>query len=92
MEFASPPCRVYDQLLLGSSSDQTRPDYQQIPHFVPIEIRRDTTFEISSFSMRDTDGDINLVTAAVRLGITHANAPTCVLCAPGSGGGVSQHH
>ncbi|KAK0517565.1 hypothetical protein JMJ35_000720 [Cladonia borealis] len=40
---------------LGGPSNQTRPGYQQIPRYVPIEIRLDTTIEITSFSMRDTD-------------------------------------
>ncbi len=45
------------QLLLGSRYDRTRPGYQKIPRFVPTEIRRDTTFDVSSFSISDIDGD-----------------------------------
>ena len=45
------------QLLLGGPYDRKRPGYQKIPRFVPTEIRRDTTFDMSSFSISDTDWD-----------------------------------
>ena len=45
------------QLLLGGPYDRTRWGYQKIPRFVPTEIRRDTTFDMSSFRISDADGD-----------------------------------
>ena len=48
---------VGDRLLLAGPSNQTRPGYQQVPRYVPIKIRPDTTLEFSSFSTRNT-GDM----------------------------------
>ena len=53
----SNPTMPERQLLLGGLYDRTRPGYQKIPRFVPTEIRRDTTIDMSSFSISDTDWD-----------------------------------
>ena len=44
------------QLLLGGPYNRTRPGYQKIPRFVPTEICRDTTFDMSSRSASDKNG------------------------------------
>ena len=45
------------QLLLGGPYNRTRPGYQKIPRFVPTEIRRYTTFDMSSSSTINTISD-----------------------------------
>ena len=46
------------QLLLAGPYNRTRPGYQKIPRFVPTEICRDTTFDMSSPSASEIDGHI----------------------------------
>lgn len=46
------------QLLLGGPYNRIRPGYQKIPRFVPTEIRRDITFDMNSFRISETDGDM----------------------------------
>ena len=45
------------QLLLGGPYNRTRPGYQKIPRFVPTEICRDTTFDVTSPSASDINRD-----------------------------------
>lgn len=53
----SQPFMPERQLLLGGPYNRTRPGYQKIPRFVPTEICRDTTFDVSSPSTSDMNRD-----------------------------------
>lgn len=53
----SQPFMPERQLLLGGPYNRTRPGYQKLPRFVPTEICRDTTFDMSSPSASDRDGN-----------------------------------